>query len=728
MKSLSTKEIPCKGLDERHLTERGSGSVVKNLRAANVGWKNDRGWEPFRVAIATQQQFNKNKLNPVDNLHIWTRHNGSEVYYIQQQDGKLFYEIGNNNGVLDADRVDLVDGLVVPKPNEPLSQFVGFNKFLLCLDSNSRSYKFYGGERIEEFGFTSAPQAPVPMGVTPLYGLKVDIGDDYEPLMAGTTCLHFQSNRGTRNVDDPWIWGLGTDGNNDNNYYNYKVSFIKDTGAESPLSDAGTVAWETRRHHDGTIYTYGITVSDIPTGGADIIKRKIYRTKNLGDFPTTEGLYYHVATIDENVSTSWTDCLPDSSLVVPAPAASASIIYPQTFAMGCAWDGRLWLAKNQKLIYSQAGKPEQFGANDYFDVGGREGGIITGVIPYYNNLLVFRERGIDVIRNSRSTGSYTIASVSSAIGTTATNGIVVAPKAGCLFLSKDGIYRLSGGLDGGSAISIEPLTDKSNKTIKRLSLTALPRTTAAYSHKEKEVWFHFPVDGNTYPSLGLVYHTETGQISTRETVDDAMNWNKIVANPNGWFIIAPNTYETTGDSDLEDQIWRNVGLQVWSACGTKGNVLDDGTIYLQGDIRKFDTAAGDDLRSTWTSVWEDFGDNSKKQRIISVEVQLLTQGNNQLTLDYSTNRKSTFDDGGTNKQQIVDEEEDTIYLLGGDGNTTVIGTDAYTEEKRTRVRWDVSTGLISEFRFRIQDQSTFQVLSYQLEFLGGERKVVNALG
>jgi len=173
MKSLSTKEIPCKGLDERHLTERGSGGVVKNVRAANVGWKNDRGWEPFRVAIATQQQFNKNKLTPVDNLHIWTRHNGSEIYYIQQQDSKLFYEIGNNNGVLDADRVELVDGLVVPKPNEPLAQFVGFNKFLLCLDSNSRSYKFYGGERIEEFGFTAAPQAPVPMGVTPLYGLKV---------------------------------------------------------------------------------------------------------------------------------------------------------------------------------------------------------------------------------------------------------------------------------------------------------------------------------------------------------------------------------------------------------------------------------------------------------------------------------------------------------------------------------------------------------------------------
>jgi len=242
------------------------------------------------------------------------------------------------------------------------------------------------------------------------------------------------------------------------------------------------------------------------------------------------------------------------------------------------------------------------------------------------------------------------------------------------------------------------------------------------------VWFHFPVDGNTYPSLGLVYHTETGQISTREVADKAMDWNKIVANPNGWFIIAPNTYETTGDSDLEDQIWRNVGLQVWSACGTMGNVLDDGTVYLQGDIRKFDTAAGTDLRSTWESVWEDFGDNSKKQRIISVEVQLLTQGNNQLTLDYSTNRKSTFDDGGTNKQQIVDEAEDTIYLLAGDGNTTVIGTDAYTEEKRTRIRWDVSTGLISEFRFRIQDTSTFQVLSYQLEFLGGERKVVNALG
>ena len=725
MKSLSTKEIPAKGLDERHLTDRGSARVAKNLRAANVGWKNDRGWEPLRVAIASDQQFNPNKLTPVDNLHIWTRHNGSEVYYIQQQDGKLFYELGNNNGTLDADRVELASGMVVPKDNEPRPQFVGFNKFLLCLDSNSRSYKFYGHDRLEDFGFTAAPQAPIPMGVSPLYGLKVDVGDDYEPLLAGTTCVHFATNRGTLNVKEPEVWGLGTDGNNDNNYYNYKVSFIKDTGAESPLSEAGTVAWETRRHHDGTIYTYGITVAGIPTGGRDVIKRKIYRTKNLGEFPTTESIYYHVATLDENVSVSYTDCLPDSSLVVPAPLATDSIIYPQSFSMGCAWDGRLWLAKNQKLIYSKSGIPEQFGALDYFDVGGREGGIITGVVPYYNNLLVFRERGIDVIRNNR--GTYTLASVSSAIGTTATNGIVVAPRAGCLFLAKDGIYRLSGGLDGGSAISIEPLTNKSNKTIKRLSLTALPRTTAAYSQREKEVWFHFPVDGGTTPSMGLVYHVETGEITTREVSDKGMNWNKIVANPNGWFIIAPSTFETSGSATLSQQIWKNVGLQVWSACGTTGNVLTDGSVF-NNTLRKFDTAAGADLQSTWTSVWEDFGDNSQKQRVISVEVQLLTQGNNQLQLDYSTNRKSTFDNGGTNKQQIVDETEDNIYLLAGDANTTKIGTDAYTEEKRTRIRWDVSTGLISEFCFRIESASTFQVLSYQLEFMGGGRKVVNALG
>jgi hypothetical protein len=85
----------------------------------------------------------------------------------------------------------------------------------------------------------------------------------------------------------------------------------------------------------------------------------------------------------------------------------------------------MWLAGGpdyeQRLIYSAEGAPEQFGAFAFYELGNIDAGDITGLVPYYGVLLVFRERGIDAVVPDQAGILYRVSVVSRDVGTTATN-------------------------------------------------------------------------------------------------------------------------------------------------------------------------------------------------------------------------------------------------------------------------------------------------------------------
>jgi hypothetical protein len=65
-------------------------------------------------------------------------------------------------------------------------------------------------------------------------------------------------------------------------------------------------------------------------------------------------------------------------------------------------------------------------------------------------LLVFRERAIEII--TVGTNGYVISTLDSNIGTTATNTIKIVAGYGVMFLSKDGIFTISGSVRDGAVI------------------------------------------------------------------------------------------------------------------------------------------------------------------------------------------------------------------------------------------------------------------------------------
>jgi hypothetical protein len=90
--------------------------------------------------------------------------------------------------------------------------------------------------------------------------------------------------------------GLGDTGQSDTSVFSYRMTFIMDSGSESPMSAPAFVTW-TIPVDANAERRFGIFVNDIPLGPKGCVARRIDRTKNqrLGNQSSAqEGIYYFV--------------------------------------------------------------------------------------------------------------------------------------------------------------------------------------------------------------------------------------------------------------------------------------------------------------------------------------------------------------------------------------------------------------------------------------------------
>ena len=728
MKSKTLFEKLAGGVDQRNRPDANGASQIVNMRLdeQGYGWVNDRGWEELiekntHTAFATSTY-----ADSILRLNIWERHSGSEIYYLEKHDdGIIRARVANNSGVTSTFVVYHVIALdrTLAKPDDADEQFVPFGRFMAIINGKDQMLKYWGRDRTFPFGFTQQTPALNIMTADPNYFFSPKPNS--------------QSNEIAISFGSGSTVGLGTSANNDVNSYRYKMTYITDTGSESPLSDAVQVGWQNKEDD----LRFGTMIQDMPVGPPGCVKRRIYRTKNLSNFETGgDVIYYLLTEIEDNVSRNYVDAIPDNLLVVQAPSENDSVVISNNYKYGASWNGHFWLAGGSgtetRLIYSERGLPEQFPAFNYFDLGNTAGGSITGLFSYYDNLLVFREKSIDIVRSRGNGDTYSVSTLTTDIGTTAANTIQHVPGYGVMFLSYDGIYLISGGTLGGSSVDIKRVSDRIHKEMKRLSVGSLATAKAAYSHKEKEYWVMYPVDGNTKCTRGTVFHSLAGVWSFRHAEKDSagvsalgsFRFNDISTNPNGWFVLAPEVTITAGIGF--NFVGQNAGLQVWSATDKFGQ----STTFTNADDNIYTLSVIPTVRdpSVWESVWEDFGDDSAKKRVASVEIEMLTRGHNDIEMLWATEWKDVFTSAGNNPQAVPEFfksiNEDSI--MGSTTNTedksiATIGTDVWNEPRVVRIRWDVQTSLISTFKFRIKTSNVFQIVSYQMNYIDGGRKTVN---
>ena len=742
MKSISTKEIRAAGVNQTWLTAPGDARDIVNCRLdpTGYGWINDKGWEPadtprLGAIIPNPTYISADKSA----LYIWQRHRGAEVYKIHKtSDGEMVY-VHSNDSIFP--RVSTVAFDRTPaKSDDADEQYAPYGRFLCIVNGKDIPLKFWGREKTLPFGFTKRTPAPELIGPDPeFFQGSADFGagtTSYPELEADKFGLAFSTGTGL---------GLGFTADDKVNTYGYCVSFITDTGSESPLSQINYINWTNAA--DNNFLGYSVLLN-IPQGPPGTVARRIYRTKTLGDVRNetlVDGAQlFYLKQVNDNTTKNFVDTIPDDILLTPAPSEFDSSVISSTYKYNASWDNRMWLAGGQgnetRIIYSQQGLPEQFGSFNYYDVGNTSGGAITQIFPYYDNLLIFREHAIDVLRPANNT-QYVLSRLYSKIGTNASNTITNIPDLGVVFLSYDGVYLINGGVLGGSKVQVQEISQKITTELDRLSKTSLARATAAYSRKEKEWWVCYPVDGNTENTRCSVLHVADGiSWSFRHDLSDASTTmensfaiNSLDTLPDGTFIAAFRNLTSVSGGPIPIPVITTEKpgvLQVWT--GNRGG--DNSTSYsYNGESYTFGVQITRDIVSEWKSAWLDFGDDSVKKRVLSVEVEVVTKGHNEIELLTAVDYRDDGTTAGTRPTAVAEQygttNEDSIYnpTIAGpfDKSIAVIGTSQWGEARTARLRWDVNTGLVSWFRFSIRSSSYFQIVSYQLEYVDGQRKTIN---
>tara|TARA_R110002012_G_scaffold27653_1_gene88220 strand:+ start:2284 stop:4413 length:2130 start_codon:yes stop_codon:yes gene_type:complete len=665
------------------------------------GWDNRIGYEKFFPNATLYHPFDD--TGRIQSMYIWSTHGGARVYHIYETASlgsstcDLKYTVGNVHPTTGGGTVDISVGRSIPLLNEPATSYAPAGRFLVMTNGYDNPIKF-DGDQVTDLGWTRIPNPPTVWGVD-----AANAGGAQLTYMPFTGFVSTGNNSELTGMTQ--FYGLGDNTAGDVNAFKWKVTWVNEAGSESPVSAASAVmTWVTDSTH---LFRFAVYLDDIPIGPKGTVARRIYRTKNLRESPDVgaDEVYYFVEEIDNNTETNYVDFLPDAAMNKLGPSDADSVLLP-TLAprMSASFKGTLFIDGGYEdptsLFYSKPGQPDSYEALSYFDLGNRDGGGIVGMVSFYNQLIVFRENAIDMVRGNAVSG-YKVVPISEGIGTDAPGTITVIKGLGVVFLGKDGVYLINGGMDGGDTVRIEKISNGILKTINRVSLSSRPRAIAAFSHKWREWHCYFPVDGGTLPTLGLVLHLDNQQWSHRE----GFPVSAISTTPDGDFVFGTNTGKESGMNTWE------CGLFVISRKRASGYTTSDPS----DDSSTIDASPP---TSTYKSAWLDFGNPQKKKFIKYVYVYAMTRGNNAIPITYYMD----FGDSGTSsspvKIQRPDHPDQDVYGVGTWGAAT------WEEPYLTELRYPIAQSGSSRFSFEIETTNDIILLGYSVEFASNETQTI----
>jgi hypothetical protein len=657
MQSIKSNAAVLKGTDQRAFSTSEYAQEIFNFfyNEKLAAWDSQVGFEPVEPHFSSKV-YSASHQYPTISGHAFYTNNSRVEYLLQEkitnkgfgeQLSILYTHPDGTEYVIDSNRT-------TPGIDDPGTQYLNYGRFCIITNGKDRAIKFFGKSKTSPFGFTEAPGQLTVIGADP----KLLVPDSSDALLPDNNnevpfdgrnaCLipnintveyersKFDGNYGYT-LPSGWLltslqssqiaytsqcyWGLGVPEALEQNTYSYVCTFISDTGAESPPGPSTSVSWFIPAKTDAAsgeanenspnpyAMKFGCYITNIPKGGDNVVARRIYRTKNKRDgFVGASEEYYLVATINDNCTNNYIDFVPDNELVIPMPTSTETSLIAPNYKYVASWDGRIWMANGNgnenQLIYSKQGKPEQFGAFDFYDVGVRSGGGITGLYAYGNILLVFRESAVDIVTKYEQV--YQIGTLHPNVGTRATNTIHAVDGLGVMFLSSDGVYLVSG--QAGQNISVNRASDPVSQTMLRLTPGTLGKSTAVYSSKRKEYWLHFCADGSLTPNLGVVFHAPIQGWSIRGQAETSAaeasqyklwNFNRLFADKDGDVIICPQTYRLlTGE---ESYTYYNIGLQVLSNADFYGFNLT-GEQTMEGETT-YETATPNTAESYLYGPW-----------------------------------------------------------------------------------------------------------------------------
>jgi hypothetical protein len=447
----------------------------------------------------------------------------------------------------------------------------------------------------------------------------------------------------------------------------------------------------------------------IPVGPEGTVARKLYRTKNYSDDYVYQGdtTLYFVDVIRNNREELFFDAVRTSNLSLPKPDLATGPLPAPRARFSALFGGSLWLDggidDGLSLYYSAPGLIEQFGAADFIQLSS-EGGAITGLFQNYTTLLVFRERGIDVV-----TGSYPnfqVTTISNSITCKSPHTIQAVPGLGVVFLASDGVYALTGGLEGGAIQDAVNLTVGQDELIERITPDCLPKAVGIFSNALREYHVYFPANGNDRPSVGLVLHldrlalVDTQRLSPWST-RQGFPVGALAAWADGTVIFGHNTGSETGNSNTERGLFVLSGKRALGSTIVEDNMTDD-----------------DPPTSTYRSAWFASGDPQLQKQISYVTIWVMTTGDVNITMRHYKDFILT----PVLERTYLAQPPDAAVLPTLD--KTSLGSASYLKERLVPLRYSIAHQSAAWFCFELETQGDIIIVGHEYEFTTKGTKVV----
>jgi len=513
--------------------------------------------------------------------------------------------------------------------------------------------------------------------------------------------------------------------------FQYKITYVNERGQESAPSMSSSLAIienGSNSEKNRAAHGKGLVGLDIPLGPKECVARRIYRTRNL--YSSAGNLYsvgdqqsfYFLDEIQDNMTTTYIDAKPDTSLGELLETRDLGNFPPGSKFLA-VFKNTMFVAGSSlnEIKYSAPLFPEVFPEDNIINVGDDDGGQIMGMRATKNALIVFKQRGIYLVKGTPSSGfqSFTL---NKDVGCIAPNSIAEVPGLGLMFLSESSIYLLEGALENtGTPTAVVEVGREIPEILETINKSAAIRSSATVYQKDKEYWLSVPTIGSSKNNLCLIYHYEIGSWSIRRHFPaDCM----ITTQDHRGYLIM-------GSNDVQNE--SRAGLLVYTRGSNK-----KGSITLSRTVTSFD-ANGNPLSFTTTS--EDSILTESLYETINVDYQSVftnfrpahvfayNVGYGDLSLSVNTRVNRSIDLSRQRFQDAPQQDPNEHYPVYG---SAFYDKDSWTAYRPIVTRFDVSTthkGPVRELsvQFRSQPGEKFEIIGYDLEAKVGEHRNIKPL-
>ena len=405
--------------------------------------------------------------------------------------------------------------------------------------------------------------------------------------------------------------------------------------------------------------------------------------------------FYFVDEIQDNVTPIYIDGSSDFDIGALTVADDFGD-FPMNSTHIAVYKNTMFVANDMtsEVRYSRPLNPEVFPPDNVFDFGDTQSSLITGLYPTGDSLVIFKQRGIYLVKGDPVNGFFG-QTLTSDIGCICINSVREIPGLGLFFLAHDGVYVLEGPLaTSATQTKFVKVSQGLRDIFNRVNFEFSNRFRSVLYHKDREYWLSVCLDEKTVPETILKFAYEVGAWS----VYDQM--------------------KTAGMIEVQD----HRGYLLFAGCNSSVSTGPRG-VYVYGSVNEKEKLGAvqsvyETVNIPFNSVYDNFSPARVQARVVGF--------GNTLNLAVYTNREPATvatTASGTQKRPL----EDRLFPLYG-----TVKTDTgvvYKEHRPVIVRMDFSTmnkGPVNELKLRFTCSDEMEIVSYNMEGrIGSTRDVIN---